>query len=84
MEFHNLQAYKDVELTTGRMIHKLGENIDSVVAAIVNNKKEELAEKLLDVMQCCMGIAFTRNIDLHAYIDKHNKKLLNENHVFLD
>ena len=84
MEFHNLQAYKDTELTTGRMIHKLGEDIDSVVTAIVNNEKEELAEKLLDVMQCCMGIAFTRNIDLYTYIDKHNKKLLKENHVFLD
>ena len=47
-------------------------------------KGDKLTEELLDVIQCCYGIAFTKGINLEEHIKKHNEKLLNRNHKFID
>ena len=72
-KIHNLEIYK-----------KLDEEVKEVAGAILMNDKENLAEELLDVIQCCYGIAFTKGINLEEHIKEHNEKLLNRNHKFID
>ena len=57
---------------------------DVFASAILLNNTENLAEELLDVIQCCYGIAYTRGINLEEHIRQHNKKLLSRGHNFID
>ena len=81
-KIHNLEIYK--KLSTVDMYIKLDEEVEEVAYAILMNDKENLTEELLDVIQCCYGIAYTKGINLEEYIEKHNKKLLSRGHKFID
>lgn len=81
-KIHNLEIYKTINISD--MYVKLDEEIKEVASAILLNNTENLAEELLDVIQCCYGIAYTRGINLEEHIRQHNKKLLNRNHKFID
>ena len=81
-KIHNLEIYK--KLSTVDMYIKLDEEVEEVAGAILMNDKENLTEELLDVIQCCYGIAYTRGINLEEHIEKHNRKLLSRGHKFID
>lgn len=81
-KIHNLEIYK--KLSAVDMYIKLDEEVEEVAGAILMNDKENLTEELLDVIQCCYGIAYTKGINLEEYIEKHNKKLLSRGHNFID
>ena len=81
-KIHNLEIYKTINISD--MYVKLDEEIKEVASAILLNNTENLAEELLDVIQCCYGIAYTKGINLEEYIEKHNKKLLSRGHKFID
>lgn len=81
-KIHNLEIYK--KLCSVDMYIKLDEEVEEVAGAILMNDKENLTEELLDVIQCCYGIAYTKGINLEEYIEKHNKKLLSRGHKFID
>ena len=81
-KIHNLEIYKTINISD--MYIKLDEEIKEVASAILLNNTENLAEELLDVIQCCYGIAYTRGINLGEHIEKHNKKLLSRGHKFID
>ena len=81
-KIHNLEIYK--KLSTVDMYIKLDEEVEEVAGAILMNDKENLTEELLDVIQCCYGLAYTLGINLEEYIEKHNKKLLSRGHKFID
>ena len=81
-KIHNLEIYK--KLSTVDMYIKLNEEVEEVAYAILMNDKENLTEELLDVIQCCYGLAYTLGINLEEYIEKHNKKLLSRGHKFID
>ena len=81
-KIHNLEIYKTINISD--MYVKLYEEIKEVASAILLNNTENLAEELLDVIQCCYGIAYTRGINLGEHIEKHNKKLLSRGHKFID
>ena len=81
-KIHNLEIYKTINISD--MYVKLDEEIKEVASAILLNNTENLAEELLDVIQCCYGIAYTRGINLGEHIEKHNKKLLSRGHKFID
>ena len=81
-KLHNLEIYK--KLSAVDMYNKLDEEVKEVAGAILMNDKENLIEELLDVIQCCYGIAFTKGINLEEHIKEHNEKLLNRNHKFID
>lgn len=81
-KIHNLEIYKTINISD--MYVKLDEEIKEVASAISLNNTENLAEELLDVIQCCYGIAYTRGINLEEHIKEHNEKLLNRNHKFID
>ena len=80
-KIHNLEIYKTINILD--MYLKLDEEIEEVNNAIRLNDKENLIEELLDVIQCCYGIAFTKGINLEEHIEKHNKKLLSRGHEFI-
>lgn len=81
-KIHNLEIYKTINISD--MYVKLDEEIKEVASAILLNNTENLAEELLDVIQCCYGIAYTRGINLEEHIRQHNKKLLSRGHDFID
>ena len=81
-KIHNLEIYKTINILD--MYLKLDEEIEEVNNAIRLNDKENLIEELLDVIQCCYGLAYTRGINLEEHIEKHNKKLLSRGHEFID
>lgn len=81
-KIHNLEIYKTINISD--MYVKLDEEIKEVASAILLNNTENLAEELLDVIQCCYGLAYTKGINLEEYIEKHNKKLLSREHKFID
>ena len=81
-KIHNLEIYRNINFLD--MYLKLDEEIEEVNNAIRLNDKENLIEELLDVIQCCYGIAFTRGINLEEHIRQHNKKLLSRGHNFID
>ena len=81
-KIHNLEIYKTINISD--MYVKLDEEIKEVASAILLNNTENLAEELLDVIQCCYGIAYTRGINLEEHIENHNKKLLSRGHEFID
>ena len=81
-KIHNLEVNKMTSAT--EMYVKLDEEIKEVASAILLNNTENLAEELLDVIQCCYGIAYTRGINLEEHIRQHNKKLLSRGHEFID
>ena len=81
-KIHNLEIYKTINILD--MYLKLDEEIEEVNNAIRLNDTENLAEELLDVIQCCYGIAYTRGINLEEHIRQHNKKLLSRGHNFID
>ena len=81
-KIHNLDIYKTINISD--MYVKLDEEIKEVASAILLNNTENLAEELLDVIQCCYGIAYTRGINLEEHIRQHNKKLLSRGHNFID
>ena len=79
---HNLDIYDKV--STDEMFEKLKEEVEEVkFELIADASKDSLASELLDVMQCCVGIARTKGIDLFKHIKKHNKKLKKRGHKFL-
>ena len=80
-KIHNLEIYK--KLSTVDMYIKLDEEVEEVAYAILMNDKENLTEELLDVIQCCYGLAYTLGINLGEHIEKHNKKLLSRGHKFI-
>ena len=80
-KIHNLEIYK--KLSAVDMYIKLDEEVEEVAGAILMNDKENLTEELLDVIQCCYGLAYTLGINLEEYIEKHNKKLLSRGHKFI-
>ena len=80
-KLHKLELYENID--TDEMMSKLIEEVQEVDQAILNSDKENLIEELLDVMQCCIGIADTQNINLYDYIEKHNNKLLSRGHKLL-
>ena len=79
---HNLEIYE--KLSAVDMYIKLDEEVEEVAGAILMNDKENLTEELLDVIQCCYGIAFTKGINLEEHIKEHNEKLLSRGHKFID
>lgn len=81
-KIHNLEIYK--KLSAVDMYNKLDEEVEEVAGAILMNDKENLTEELLDVIQCCYGLAYTKRINLEAHIEKHNDKLLSRGHKFID
>ena len=81
-KIHNLEIYKTINISD--MYVKLDEEIKEVASAILLNNTENLAEELLDVIQCCYGIAYTKGINLGEHIEKHNKKLLSRGHKLID
>ena len=81
-KIHNLEIYK--KLSAVDMYIKLDEEVEEVAGAILMNDKENLTEELLDVIQCCYGLAYTLGINLEEHIEKHNKKLLSRGHKFID
>ena len=81
-KIHNLEIYK--KLIAVNMYNKLDEEVKEVAGAILMNDRENLTEELLDVIQCCYGIAFTKGINLEEHIKEHNEKLLSRNHKFID
>ena len=81
-KIHNLEIYK--KLSAVDMYIKLDEEVEEVAGAILMNDRENLTEELLDVIQCCYGIAFTKGINLEDHINKHNEKLLSRGHKFID
>ena len=81
-KIHNLEIYKTINISD--MYVKLDEEIKEVASAILLNNTENLAEELLDVIQCCYGIAYIRGINLEEHIRQHNKKLLSRGHEFID
>ena len=81
-KIHNLEIYKTINILD--MYLKLDEEIEEVNNAIRLNDKENLIEELLDVIQCCYGLAYTKGINLKEHIEKHNKKLLSRGHNFID
>lgn len=81
-KIHNLEIYKTINILD--MYLKLDEEIEEVNNAILLNNAENLAEELLDVIQCCYGIAYIRGIKLEEHIRQHNKKLLSRGHEFID
>ena len=84
MNLHNLKIYKEV--STSEMLSKLNEEVFEVKVELYRNRisKDHLAEELLDVIQTCLGIAYTQNIDLNNYISTHYSKLLSRGHKFID
>ena len=80
-KIHNLEIYKTINISD--MYVKLDEEIKEVASAILLNNTENLAEELLDVIQCCYGLAYTKGINLEEHIKKHNKKLLSRGHKFI-
>ena len=80
-KIHNLEIYKTINILD--MYLKLDEEIEEVNNAIRLNDKENLIEELLDVIQCCYGLAYTKGINLEEYIKEHNEKLLNRGHKFI-
>lgn len=80
-KIHNLEIYKTINISD--MYVKLDEEIKEVASAILLNNTENLAEELLDVIQCCYGIAYTKGINLEEHIKEHNEKLLNRGHKFI-
>ena len=65
-KIHNLEIYK--KLSAVDMYNKLDEEVKEVAGAILMNDRKNLAEELLDVIQCCYGIAFTKGINLEEHI----------------
>ena len=80
-KIHNLEIYKTINILD--MYLKLDEEIEEVNNAIRLNDKENLIEELLDVIQCCYGLAYTLGINLEEHIKEHNEKLLNRGHKFI-
>ena len=79
---HNLDIYD--KISTDEMFEKLKEEVEEVKFELITNaSKDSLASELLDVMQCCVGIARTKDIDLFKHIKKHNKKLKKRGHKFI-
>lgn len=79
---HNLNIYEDLDAL--QMFSKLLEEVSEVNNELIfNDNDDDLASELLDVMQCCIGIAYARNVDLNNYIENHNKKLLSRGHEFI-
>lgn len=71
-------------ITKDEMLCKLYEEVKEVEFEMVVpvTTKEKLAEELLDVMQVCLGIAYTYEIDLEKYVTQHKVKLLSRGHKF--
>lgn len=83
MKLHNLELYKQVSMH--EMDSKLVEEVKELrIAYTVNNDLENLKEELMDVIQVCYGIAYTKGINLEDCVEAHNKKLESRLHKFID
>ena len=81
-KIHNLEINKNA--TSYQMWAKFLEEENELLKALDNRDNDNIIEELLDVIQCCYGIAYTKGINLEEYIEKHNKKLLSRGHKFID
>ncbi|MGL5718863.1 MAG: hypothetical protein ACRCX2_38025 [Paraclostridium sp.] len=66
------------------MFCKFVEEVKEVELELIKpvTSEAELAGELLDVMQCCLGIAYTNNIDLEKYLKQHHVKLLSRGNFY--
>lgn len=78
-----LDLYKNI--TSDEMLKKLDEEVKEVQCELIIpiTNKNDLAQELLDVMQVCLGIAYTNKIDLEKYVNAHNEKMLSRNYKFI-
>ena len=81
-KIHNLEINK--KATSYQMWVKFLEEENELLKALDNRNNDNIIEELLDVIQCCYGLAYTRGINLGEHIEKHNKKLLSRGHKFID
>ena len=81
-KIHNLEINK--KATSYQMWVKFLEEENELLKALDNRDNDNIIEELLDVIQCCYGIAYTKGINLGEHIEKHNKKLLSRGHKFID
>ena len=83
-KLYNLDIYKNIKVD--EMLCKLHEEVNEVEFELVvpTTTESAIASELLDVMQVCMGIAYTQNIDLSKHIDAHNYKLMSRGHKLID
>ena len=81
-KIHNLEINKNA--TSYQMWAKFLEEENELLKALDNRDNDNIIEELLDVIQCCYGLAYTRGINLGEHIEKHNKKLLSRGHKFID
>ncbi|MGL5380689.1 MazG nucleotide pyrophosphohydrolase domain-containing protein [Clostridium sp.] len=82
MKLHNLDIYNHVSVKD--MLDKLDEEVVEVRWALVDNDMDNIKEELMDVIQCCYGIAYTKGINLEDCVEAHNKKLESRLHKFID
>ena len=81
-KIHNLEIYK--KTTSYQMWAKFLEEENELLKALDNRDNDNIIEELLDVIQCCYGLAYTLGINLEEHIRQHNKKLLSRGHKFID
>lgn len=81
-KIHNLEINK--KATSYQMWAKFLEEENELLKALDNRDNDNIIEELLDVIQCCYGLAYTLGINLEEHIEKHNKKLLSRGHEFID
>ena len=81
-KIHNLEINK--KATSYQMWVKFLEEENELLKALDNRDNDNIIEELLDVIQCCYGLAYTKGINLGEHIEKHNKKLLSRGHKFID
>ena len=81
-KIHNLEINK--KATSYQMWVKFLEEENELLKALDNRDNDNIIEELLDVIQCCYGLAYTKGINLGEHIEKHNKKLLSREHKFID
>ncbi|MGL5717268.1 MAG: nucleotide modification associated domain-containing protein [Paraclostridium sp.] len=79
MKINNLGIYKGMDMNT--MLTKLNEEVLEVHEAVDDMTIENLKEELMDVIQCCFGIAAVACINLEDCVESHNNKLLNRGHT---
>lgn len=81
-KIHNLEINKNA--TSYQMWAKFLEEENELLKALDDRDNDNIIEELLDVIQCCYGLAYTLGINLEEHIEKHNKKLLSRGHKFID
>lgn len=79
MRLSKLDIYNNIDINT--MLDKLNEEVVEVHRAAINVDIENLKEELMDVIQCCVGVATISGINLEDCVHDHNKKLIDRGHT---